>query len=111
MVSRWRYRCACYGTARHASAPATHAVHVADEFAPVALEYLPAVQETHVADEFAPAALEYLPAVQETHVDAPELGWYVPAGQLEHLLAPSGVGVGVEATICHPPYKPAQQSS
>ena len=44
--------------------------HVADELAPVALEYVPAVQEAHVADELAPVALEYVPATHEVHVAA-----------------------------------------
>ena len=52
-------------------------MHVADELAPVALEYLPVSQEVHVD---APASLEYLPAVQETHADAsastkPDRAW------------------------------------
>ena len=51
--------------------PEGQETHVADEFAPAALEYVPAAQEAHVADEFAPAALEYVPAVQEAHVVAP----------------------------------------
>ena len=37
-----------------------------------ALEYVPAVtQEVHVADELAPVALEYVPATQSVHSEAP----------------------------------------
>ena len=66
MVSQWRYRCACYRTARHASAPAAHATQSISASLAV---YLPAAQSRHVADE--PVAFEYVPARQEVHVDAP----------------------------------------
>ena len=49
--------------------PASQEAHVADELAPVALEYLPASQEVHVD---APASLEYVPAVQATVTDVPD---------------------------------------
>ena len=68
MVSQWRYRCACYRTARHASAPAAHATQSVSASLAV---YLPAAQSTHVADELAPVAFEYVPAGHPAQVDAP----------------------------------------
>ena len=42
MVSQWRYRCACYRTARHASAPAAHATQSVSASLPVDDAYFPA---------------------------------------------------------------------
>jgi len=78
--------------------PASQEAHVADELAPVALEYVPARQEVHVD---APP-LEYVPATHEVHVDAPARE-YVPARQEVHVVdapAPENVPAGHDASDC-----------
>jgi len=42
MVSRWRYKCPYYGTARNASAPAAHATQSVSASLPVDAVYFPA---------------------------------------------------------------------
>ena len=65
--------------------PAGHTrdTHAAALLAPAA-DNVPAGHVTHAAEEFAPVAVEYVPAGQLTHALAPVTPEYVPAGQFAH---------------------------
>ena len=70
--------------------PASQLVHVTDEPAPVALEYVPAGQFVHTIDDVAAIAVENSPARQPMQLlddGAPKVDEYVPATQLAQVLA------------------------
>ena len=77
MVSQWRYRCACYRTARHASAPAAHATQSLSASLPVDARCLPAAQSTHAVADNGVAA--YFPAPHATQSASPSLAVCLPA--------------------------------
>ena len=67
--------------------PASQLVHAV---APAAAVNVPVPQDTHVAEEEAPVAVEYVPtAHDEAQLVLPALPWYNPAAQAVHTEAPA----------------------